>query len=78
MTLVEGVGAASLEGWEEPAEVEKSEVGPGGDTQIFATLEAGEGASGCDKGGELKLLGSSRGGLRECGVGESGYCGEQG
>jgi hypothetical protein len=78
VALVDGIGTASFKRGMEAVKAEKGEVGSGCDRQIFPTLEAGEGAGGCGKGGELKLLGSGRGGLRECGVGEGGDGGEQG
>ena len=68
VALVDGIGAANLKGGRKLAKGEKGEVGAGGDAQIFAALEVGEGASACDKGGELELLGSGRGGLRGCDV----------
>jgi hypothetical protein len=78
VAFVDGIGAARLKGGEEAAEEEEGQVGAGGDGEIFAALKVGKGAGGSGEGGELKALGSGRSGLRECGVGEGEYGGEQG
>ena len=64
MAFVDGVGAAKFKGGEERAEDEEGEVDAGGDAEVLATLEIGEGAGDAAKGGELKVLGSGRCGLR--------------
>jgi len=77
VALVDGIAAASFKRRAEAGKTKKGDVCSGGDGQIFATGEVSEGAGSCDKCGELQLLGSGRGGLRGCDVGEGGDGGEQ-
>jgi hypothetical protein len=78
VALVDGIGAANLEGWPELAEVENGEVDAGGDVQVFSAFEVGEGAGACDKGGELKLLFPCGDRLCKCGVGQGADRNEEG
>ncbi len=74
---VEGVGSANLGCRSEGAKVENCDVEAGGDGEILAAAEVGEGTCACDERRELKLLGSCRGALRECTIGQQRQCGEQ-
>ena len=66
VAFVDGIGAAKFERGLELAEEEEGEIGAGGDAEIFTALKVGKGAGKAAESGELKVLGSGRGRLREC------------